>query len=119
MWLSRAGAQGCCARWGPGKGISITVGKLVDFCSETIIKNINIVCLFHFQKTGTMVWSTIYDTDKVRRENLKCVFYPFLYIPSVYECRKFDLVYRMTFYLHLTSFAKFLVCKSPILCPFD
>jgi hypothetical protein len=60
MWLSRAGAQGFwCARWGSGKGVSITLGNL---------KNINLICLFHFQKTGTMVWSTIYDTDKVRGE---------------------------------------------------
>lgn len=66
MLLSRAGAQGCwCARWGSGKGVSITLGKLSCFCSETF-KNINLICLFHFQKTGTMVWSTIYDTEKVR-----------------------------------------------------
>jgi hypothetical protein len=74
MWLSRAGTQGWCAKWGSGKGISITLGKLIGFCSETSIKNINIICLFHFQKTGIMVWSTIYDLDKVRGEVLNVCF---------------------------------------------
>jgi hypothetical protein len=83
MWLSRAGTQGCwCARWGTGKGISITLGKLIGFCSETFIKNINIVCLFHFQKTGTMVWSTIYDTDKVRGVELEVFILPSPVYPS-------------------------------------
>jgi hypothetical protein len=83
MWLSRAGAQGCwCARWGSGKGISRTLGTLLGFSSETFSKNINIICLFHFQKTGTMVWSTIYDVDKVRGEILSVHFSP------LYQCRK-------------------------------
>lgn len=68
MWLRQTVARGClCARLRSGKGVSITLGKLIGFCSETF-KNINLVSLFHFQKTGTMVWSTIYDTDKVRGE---------------------------------------------------
>jgi hypothetical protein len=79
MCLSCAGARGCwCARWGSGKGVSITLGKLIGFCSETF-NNINLVCLFHFQKTGTMVWSTVYDTDKVRGE-LRSVY---LILPTV------------------------------------
>lgn len=80
MWLSRAGTQGCwCARWKSSKGISRTLGKLIGFCSETFIKSINIVCLFHFQKTGTMVWSTIYDVHKVRGE--------ILHFPPHFQCR--------------------------------
>lgn len=103
MWLSRAGAQGCwCARWGSGKGVSITFGKLIGFCSETF-KNINLICLFHFQKTRTMVWSTIYDTDKVRGE-LWSVYLILSTCPNQLLSRKLDIFCRIKFVYILICF---------------